>query len=1374
MSAIDLQKDLYKIFEGKDPVPRPEVGSTTEKAAIPLDKRGNNVKYTFDNIYEDKALARVIKDYYFYKKGSKFESDEDAINEYISDSTFRQSNTLGAISGDLSLNFTSNVPERQKQNLSYLINYWHNLPNFYEEGGRGFKGFMSNLGYALLDPLNIIGGGVGGFVARKTGQKVIQEGLKQAAKQKGKKLTPKDLILKNDELSKRATKLGRKKLLTASAAIAGVDATGLAISDIAAQTTEKEINLINNYDPMRTGLVAVAGAGFGFFVSAGTGYGTKVVLENINRNKIKLPKTLENTITKTSKANDEGLNAPANPKSRVSLYKTKLVDQHDYFKVLQEEFEGIGGSVADLKKAYYDRGKLPKKILDKRGRVAKKFQDPISNPYFMLRLTAASATKANEYIMSGYYRRPALYSANMSPQKTGKPGLNQVLKPFDETGEIPIFLQYAGAKRQRAIVNYNKKKGRKSKGLPYTDKEVEQLIDFGEMSPAAYKAKYKEDLTRKGDYKLGLRQLKLFTDDALRDLIDAEVISPQMARDFLEANPVFVPLYRTNQKSLFKSIQEQTVKMSPIGASARKRFAQQKLEGELNIYDNIVNYVYKNVAAADRNVAKLSLYDMFSRAVRNGKLKGRFNKKGDLIEVQDLDGNTLFKKVTPSVEQVSAITDSAIKALERGGLRVIGKTLNDKDTVDIAAFAGTVKKIGSENVLDIVYRKGKPEYYEIVDKNFVAAYQSIGDNVSNVVNFLQTGFFAKYTRLASRAITYSPPFIAFNAIRDTLSGVINSAFGITASKLGSNAIGPGFIPVASTAKGVVDAYRLTDVYRQAHVSGMGYSSRIDAEKALKSATDNILEYGKSDLSRFYVNSLSKIYGKTLGAGWAGYKDFVSKVEYGTRFAEYNLAKKAGFSDMGAAFAGREVATDFGMKGSSVWLNTWSRNTMFFNAGIQGLYRGGRILVEQPKRAVPLILATVVLPDLLLHNLNKEYDEYNQLDPRIKQLNYLFPDFSVDIDPETKLPKLNITGPEGKGTGFFAVPKPYDFGFAGNIFIGIQEGIEKKSSYLTQKYFLSSLMNILPSVALPTPVNPLLELMIGYNFYTGRPVESFYSVTNLNKMRKHGGTRVIAEKIANLTANLKGTVAADGKEVDYAISPITVDYLIRAYFAGMLQYIPDVAEHMLYESTMKDIRGPKPERRADEARIVENPLSIVTRRFRVETPLKNTKYHRDFYDLYSKAKKYSKLDLSTISDKRRITTKLDLFEKFIKDKKKFQETGKFQSDEVTMLSDLSPILGKVAQLLNEARDARTAYERMPNMSAIDKANKIEDILEKENAMIQTVIEQLALQDLDHVFENLIGQKTVVPSPKFKKQKEQKKKDKESTLEYMQEFFNQQNK
>ena len=40
------------------------------------------------------------------------------------------------------------------------------------------------------------------------------------------------------------------------------------------------------------------------------------------------------------------------------------------------------------------------------------------------------------------------------------------------------------------------------------------------------------------------------------------------------------------------------------------------------------------------------------------------------------------------------------------------------------------------------------------------------------------GIFSRYARFASRAITYTPPFVAFNLIRDTLAGAVNSAFGI--------------------------------------------------------------------------------------------------------------------------------------------------------------------------------------------------------------------------------------------------------------------------------------------------------------------------------------------------------------------------------------------------------------------------------------------------------------------------------------------------------------------------------------------------------------------------------------------------------------------
>ena len=57
-------------------------------------------------------------------------------------------------------------------------------------------------------------------------------------------------------------------------------------------------------------------------------------------------------------------------------------------------------------------------------------------------------------------------------------------------------------------------------------------------------------------------------------------------------------------------------------------------------------------------------------------------------------------------------------------------------------------------------------------------------------------------REASRAfpalITHSPPFIAFNGIRDTLTGSINSAFGFNAM---------GWLPGLSTAKGIYKTFK---------------------------------------------------------------------------------------------------------------------------------------------------------------------------------------------------------------------------------------------------------------------------------------------------------------------------------------------------------------------------------------------------------------------------------------------------------------------------------------------------------------------------------------------------------------------------------------
>ena len=93
-----------------------------------------------------------------------------------------------------------------------------------------------------------------------------------------------------------------------------------------------------------------------------------------------------------------------------------------------------------------------------------------------------------------------------------------------------------------------------------------------------------------------------------------------------------------------------------------------------------------------------------------------------------------------------------------------------------------------------MYRNGKAEVYEIIDPNLAQTFKGLSDKGADRVmfGFGPRGIFSRYARYASQAITYSPPFVAFNAIRDTLAGAINSAFGISPK---------GFKPVYSSSKG---------------------------------------------------------------------------------------------------------------------------------------------------------------------------------------------------------------------------------------------------------------------------------------------------------------------------------------------------------------------------------------------------------------------------------------------------------------------------------------------------------------------------------------------------------------------------------------------
>jgi hypothetical protein len=472
-SSASVEEMLKKI-ENSFPTEETVKSNPNIKNAITINKnQDGSLKYTFDNIYEDKELAEIAKDYYTNRDEQVYDN-KTAVDKFISDRTWNQANTV-TMAKEFTYITGENAGEDQKSRLNYLTKYWDNLPNFYEEGGRGAKGFFANLGVGVLDPINIIGAGVGGQVAKGVLKKGAQEVVKsQIKKGIAKKTVAKEILNSPTEFAKLATKTKREALIKGSASMALVDGAGFGTIDIANQTVEKEIGLRETLDPVRTGTVALTAAGLGFFVGVGGGY-----VGNAIRN-LRLAKNTELPTKNLKKAakdapdntgKSEGLN---NDLKAGSYIRTNLVDQWDFVKVLQKEITGVEGDVSSLKNLY---------------KSGKYKSDPILEPYFQLRTLAASSTRAHNFIMSGVLMPPKAGTRSASYTKGQSKGLHEILKTFDDNNEANDFLQYVSAKRHVALAKRGKKV---DASLPMGKETRKSFIDFAEMTPLQYAKNIKQ------------------------------------------------------------------------------------------------------------------------------------------------------------------------------------------------------------------------------------------------------------------------------------------------------------------------------------------------------------------------------------------------------------------------------------------------------------------------------------------------------------------------------------------------------------------------------------------------------------------------------------------------------------------------------------------------------------------------------------------------------------------------------------------------------------------------------------------------------------------------------------------------------------------
>ena len=1339
-------------------------------AIIAMDRNSDgSVKWTFDNIYQNKDLAAVAKDYYGNKTGKTY-TDREAIDKFISDRTWKQSNTFSI--GKEYKYITGNAGADQKARLAYLTRTWADLPNFYEEGGRGFiSGLAANLGVALLDPLNVIGGGIGGIVGKGVVKKAAGTAIAQATKkQTGKKVlekTTKDIVADPETLADVSAKASKNKILATATTVGAVDAIGLGVADIAAQTTEKEIGLREKLDFKRTGLVSIGAFGTSFLTTAGIAAGTRALR---NAGAKQEATNLKPLIEEGAELTDEALSSKTGIKDAIGR---NIADQYDFVKILQKNILGVEGSAAGLRAAIE----------------SKKFNvDPVLMPYFQLRTAAAASTRSHDFLLNGFYMPPSRTSGSASYIKTANKGLNELLKPFDNISEVNSFLLYAMAKRQFSLVNNSiqlknlqkeslvklgkkeitvterkkviaKKKEDLYAEMPLTKQEMEKIIDFAELNARDYNIKYKENLKRKGDvslYRKGLEDLKGFTDDALEYQVQSGLLSKEAKEKILKVNQYFIPFTRKDRgiiKKAIGTIGDQTQRILRTARPGAKRLAKTKQEGEINLYNNLVDYVYKAVNASDRNRAKIALYDMIAQ----GK------------KLKQLAPDAVVKKAQPLINYVRVIGSSIEKKYKDAGYKISGPDNGQLPNLEVATFSGTFRESGKSitdkkggALFDVVYRDGKGEVFEIVSPELQEAFVSFGSRAPGVIEsnwFVNavSGASSWLARISSRAITYSLPFVAFNVIRDTLAATVNSVFGIV------NRNGVGFVPGFTSVKELIQSYRLNDEYRKALINGLGYSSRVDSEKFVTQSVNDILKYGAGPETKAYAGTLKKIANIALGKPiWRPYADFVSRVEYASRMGEYKLAKAAGFSEVASSFMGREVATDFGMKGSNAILNVLSRNTMFLNAGLQGLYRTGRLFfegtVKDRARVVATIGATIVAPEIYLYYANKDLRQYKELNEKIKQLNYCIPTFKDN----------------GSFDGFIFIPKPYDLGFFANAAVAMIKGVEQKAVGPMAQYFLSSFSNVLPGAPVPQIVRPPLELLFNKNFYMGSAVLSAYEKPLISELVTRPSTRAIAVSLNNFLTNMRGIkvdVTKKGqkfegdkqKEAPFNLNPVKIDYLIRAYMTGLLSYIPEVLNAAAFEpggplteifGNEKGLKIDKPTPAVDQVDILKRPWSIITRRFFGADVIRNSSFHQEWFRIAEKARKLGVLDLSNINNARKNnSTLISVFDRI---QTKIDSNDPLMSKEVTVYTQvLGDTFNSVFEKMQEFRELRKTIELSPSMDPDLKRKKLDQLYNAENIMLKEYLDAVVDMDIDYVLEETMFGITV---PTYTGDKEKPKKSK----------------
>jgi len=719
--------------------------------------------------------------------------------------------------------------------------------------------------------------------------------------------------------------------------------------------------------------------------------------------------------------------------------------------------------------------------------------------------------------------------------------------------------------------------------------------------------------------------VRKYDDNLLLILVQAGFFSNKQAKEIKEQNPNHIHLFRVLDDG-FAGIKSS--KGNPVKSL---RGGGQEI---LNPYESMVNMTFVMWGAAKRQQLLLEIADMANRAEGKGAV---MVKSPYGLKVTEFNLDEVKKQIIDSLIKLEVNLDEYYNGF------------------DIDMEFDTMAKIFRPNFIAkanqlAIYRNGNIELYDVEPELYKALSGMNPVTFNTAMRFIMN-IAMKVGDFQAANILYTPRFVVWNTIRETLTSWLQSRTGITIFDIvrGAYSVMSADDWYLETVKrgGTTEMYLANearfakDIIKDLSLGRVKSKRLFNKLRHPLNTLRDVIKFTElgtktAEAKKTVENNMIKRFADSIGKG-----EFVTKVlkwidpKIRSQWKEFFTLTNTTTADWDEAiFNMRDLTYDIKRKGKTVKDLQVNRIWRFFNAYIQGLDQAIRV-TKDPTRNKRLLIrgALLALFSLFLHSLIEENEWYKKLKPYQKD-NF----WNIPIgDPKTT--KIFLPIPRGFewAIPFMAVP------------VRIMD-YYKNDNPEAFKGFMSSLQNNFLFEVDPMPLRPFIEQMTNTR-WQGIPIESFSDKMVSPKYRYDEYTSTVAKNISKITNKLPFRAEA-------IQSPKRLDHLIRGFTATtgnvILSAIDELAGKPNYKSSdlLNDLPYLKP--------IKDVPgVNVVISSFLLNASKSNT-ISNEYYEGRQKVTEaFNDLKRSGVIDKDTVENVIlyklyNKFDKTINDLKKIQD------------------------------------------------------------------------------------------------------------------------